>query len=159
VTLSAERPELGNEPELLIGPGVALALPVGARRVERAAAAFELAAREAEHAALEAEVAQVVRSAAQRVRLAGEAAHQATRELVPAAERDLVRIRDARRLGRGDRSDELAAERGLLSARRVALEAGLAAALAEIELEQALGVLAPPRASPRLAAETARALP
>ncbi|HEX6885400.1 MAG TPA: TolC family protein [Planctomycetota bacterium] len=146
LTLAAERPELGEDPGFLAGPGLTVGLPLsGAPRVRSAAAAFELAAREAEHAALVAEASQAVRAAAQRARLADEAARQAEDELVPRALELLARTRAERELGRATLLEELVAERALAVARRTELEARLAAALARAELERALGA---PRARP-----------
>jgi len=140
LTLAAERPELGEDPGFLAGPGLTVGLPLsGAPRVRSAAAAFELAAREAEHAALVAEAAQAVRAAARRAALADAAARQATDELVPRAQELLARTRAERALGRATLLEELAAERALAAARRTTLEARLAAALARAELERALG--------------------
>lgn len=140
LTLSAERPELGNKPGLLIGPGASLELPVfDMNRARTSAAIHELEARTKEHAALLAEVAQAVRSAADRDAAAARAARHVERVLLPQAEHGHDLAQRARELGSVTVLAALESQRAVLAARERLVRSRLDAALARVELERALG--------------------
>ncbi len=140
VTLSAERPELGNEPDLLLGPGVSVELPVfDSNRAQSAAARYELEARTKEHEALLAESAQAVRAAADRARAAAAAARHVERESLPAAEQGYAIAREAYELASVTTLAVLESQRALLAAREALVRGRLEVALTRIELERALG--------------------
>jgi outer membrane protein, heavy metal efflux system len=141
LSLSAERPELGNEPDLMVGPGASVELPVFDSNLARASAAeFELDARTKEHEALLAEVAQDVRAAADRAAAAAQAALQVERELLPHAERSHELAQGAQALGSATVLAVLESQRAVLAARESMVEGRLEAALARIQLELVLGL-------------------
>ena len=140
LTLSAERPELGNEPDLLIGPGASVVLPVfDTNRARVRAASYELEARSKEHDALLAEVGQAVRAAADRDAAAARAARHVQHQLLPQAERGHDLAQRAMALGSVTVLATLEGQRAVLAARESLVRSRLEAALAHVELERALG--------------------
>ena len=152
LTLSAERPELGNEPDLLIGPGASVVLPVfDTNRARESAARYELEARGKEHDALLAEVVQAVRTAADRDAAAARTARHVERELLPHAEHSHDLAQRSLALGSVTVLATLEGQRAVLAARESLVRSRLEAALAQVELERALGApLRPSSPVPRL---------
>ncbi|MCI0588392.1 MAG: TolC family protein [Planctomycetes bacterium] len=137
---SAERPEGGSSADLLVGPAVAVEIPLFDRnQAQVSRAEFELRERMKEREALSAEVRQAVRAATDKAAVAARAAAFARDELVPQAERSASLAEKAYRLGDTTVLALLQAQRVALEARRTEIEALLEAALSRIDLERAAG--------------------
>lgn len=140
VGLSAERPEGGSSADLLVGPAVALELPLfDQNQAQESRAEFELAERRKEHEALMAEVSQEVRAALDKAEVASRAAAFARDELRPQAERSALLAEKAYELGDTTVLTLLQAQKAVLEARRTEIETLLEAALSRIDLERAAG--------------------
>jgi len=142
--LSAERPEGGGSTDFLLGPGAVVELPLfDQNQVQVSRAELELAGLRKEHEARVLEALQEVRAALDAATVAARAAAFARSELVPQAESAAALAERAHALGDTTVLTLLQAQAGALEARRVALEARLEAALAQVDLERAAGAPLP----------------
>jgi outer membrane protein TolC len=135
-----ERPESDDPTDHVLGPTLAVELPLFDRNeAQIARAEAELAALHLGREALLAELGQAVLAAADGVDLAADGARFLREELLPEAERAAELARAAWAAGDATLLALLDAERTLLRARATAVDAGLDAALARVALERALG--------------------
>lgn len=138
--VSAERPEGGSSKDFLVGPAVELELPLFDRnQAQVSRAELELGQRRKEHEALVAEAKQGLRAALDEADVAARTAAFARNELVRQAERGATLAERAYQLGDTTVLTMLQAQKAALEARRIVIESSLAAALARIEVERAVG--------------------
>ncbi len=138
--LSAERPEAGSSTDFLLGPNVAIEIPLfDQNQAQVSRAELHLAQLQKEHEALVAEATQEVLAAADRAAVTAETAAFARDALVPQAEQAAALAQRAYELGDALVLALIQAQRALIDARRTETEALLEAVRANLALERALG--------------------